>query len=72
MTTIDWFEWCELVRDVADDRGAWFVLGMSTDADEFVLQVAPVRGVSLHQTLMRHNIRECRFFRLAPRPAGAS
>ena len=65
MTVADWYEWCELVRDVADDRGAWIVLGLSTDADLFVLQVAPVKGVSLHSTLQRHNIRECRFFRLA-------
>lgn len=64
MTPGDWWEWCESVRVAADEFGAWFVLGRSTDADLFVLQVAPAKGVSLHLTLRRHNIREARFFRM--------
>lgn len=60
----DWWKWCESVRLAADEFGAWFVLGMSPDADLFVLQVEPVKGVALSYTLKRHNIRSVRFFRL--------
>lgn len=71
MTDGDWWEWCEAVRVAADEFGAWFVLGRSTDADLFVLQVAPVKGVALSYTLRRHNIREARFFAMLGHSAGA-
>lgn len=60
-----WLRWSSLVVQEIDERGAWFVVGITPDCDRIVIDVLDAyrSDTRLHALLRSRNVRQVEFWR---------
>lgn len=61
----EWRRWTAMVVSEVDDRGAWFIVGITPDCDRIVIDVLDAYSTNsrLHALLRARNVREVEFWR---------
>lgn len=61
----EWRLWTTLVVNEVDQRGAWFIVGITTDVDRIVIDVLDAYSADsrLHELLRARNVRSVEFWR---------